>query len=66
MGCSDVDPHVAALDVLASAELLERLGAKVKVKLYPGLGHEVTEEELAEVRTLMAALTAKHEVEGSQ
>jgi phospholipase/carboxylesterase len=56
LGCSDVDPHVAAEDVLASAEVLRRLGGDVTVRLYPGLGHEVNEDELEHVRGLMRAL----------
>jgi predicted esterase len=54
-GCSDADPHVAAADVLASAEALRRLGGEVSVRLYPGLGHEVNGEELDHVRGIMRA-----------
>jgi phospholipase/carboxylesterase len=56
LGCSDVDPHVAAADVLASADVLRRLGGEVTATLYPGLGHEVNEDELDHVRGLMRAL----------
>jgi len=56
LGCSDVDPHVAAADVLASADVLRRLGGDVTARLYPGLGHEVNEDELDHVRGLMRAL----------
>ena len=61
LGCSDVDPHVAAADVLASADVLRRLGGDVTVRLYPGLGHEVNEDELEHVRGLMQALVAEEE-----
>jgi phospholipase/carboxylesterase len=56
LGCSDVDPHVAAADVLVSADVLRRLGGDVTARLYPGLGHEVNEDELDHVRGLMRAL----------
>jgi phospholipase/carboxylesterase len=56
LGCSDVDPHVAAADVLASADVLRRLGGDVTERLYPGLGHEVNGDELEHVRGLMQAL----------
>jgi predicted esterase len=65
LGCSDVDPHVAAADVLASAEVLRRLGGEVTVRLYPGLGHQVNEDELEHVRGLMRALLPG-EVSGSE
>ena len=62
LGCSDVDPHIPAGRVLETAEILERLGGKVTVKLYPGLGHEVNADELDHVRQMMAALPRREEV----
>src|SRR3954454_16886297 len=37
LGCSDVDPHIPLQRVLDSAEVLERLGAQVTTKIYPGM-----------------------------
>jgi predicted esterase len=65
LGCSDVDPHVAAADVLASGDVLRELGGDVTVRLYPGLGHLVNEDELEHVRGLMRALAPEAET-GSQ
>jgi phospholipase/carboxylesterase len=62
LGCSDVDPHIPARRVVESGEILERLGGKVTVKLYPGLGHEVNADELDHVRRLMAALPRRDKV----
>jgi phospholipase/carboxylesterase len=62
LGCSDVDPHIPARRVLETAGVLETLGGKVTVKLYPGMGHEVNEDELDHVRRLMAALPRRGEV----
>jgi predicted esterase len=56
LGCSDVDPHIPAQRVRETASALERQGARVTARLYPGLGHEVNEEELDHVRTLVDAL----------
>lgn len=53
LGCSDVDPHVAAADVTASADVFRRLGAEVTLRLYPGLGHTVNADELDAVRQVM-------------
>jgi phospholipase/carboxylesterase len=62
LGCSDVDPHIPAKRVLETAEILERLGGKVTVKLYPGLGHEVNADELDHLRQLMAALPRREKL----
>jgi predicted esterase len=56
LGCSDVDPHIPANRVRDSAAWLEKLGGEVTMRLYPGLGHEVNEDELEYVRTLMAGV----------
>jgi phospholipase/carboxylesterase len=62
LGCSDVDPHIPARRVKASGEILARLGGKVTVELYPGMGHEVNADELRRIRELMAALPRRDEV----
>ena len=56
LGCSDHDPHVAAADVVAAGRTLRRLGGEVTVRLYPGLGHAVDVDEIAQVRGLLAAI----------
>jgi predicted esterase len=55
LGCSDVDPHIPKDRVLESADSLRRQAAEVTVRLYPGMGHEVNEDELGEVRRLIDA-----------
>ena len=62
LGCSDVDPHIPAKRVIETGEILEKLGGKVTVKLYPGLGHTVNEDELDHVRQLMAALPRREKL----
>jgi phospholipase/carboxylesterase len=62
LGCSDVDPHIPAERVVDTGGILEKLGARVTVKLYPGLGHEVNQDELNHVREMMAALPRRDEV----
>ena len=56
LGCSDVDAHIPARRVIESAAVLTRMGAKVKSRLYPGMGHLVNEDEIAEVRAMMEAV----------
>lgn len=53
LGCSDVDPHIPAGRVRLSAEVLQRLNGDVTMRLYPGMGHTINEDELAAVRNLL-------------
>ena len=53
LGCSDIDGHIPARRILESAEVLERMGANVTAKLYPGMGHLVNEDEISHVRSMM-------------
>jgi predicted esterase len=55
LGCSDVDSHIPARRVRESAEVLEQLGGEVTLRLYPGMGHMVNDDEIASVRTMIAA-----------
>lgn len=52
-GCSDIDAHVPESRVRESAALCERMGAKVTLKIYPGMGHVVSDDEIAHARTLL-------------
>ena len=54
LGCSDVDPHIPLQRVWDSAAQLEKMGALVTVRIYPGMAHTVNDEELAIVHRMMA------------
>jgi predicted esterase len=56
LGCSDVDAHVPKTRVDESADVLERMGARVTRRIYPGMGHLVNEDELEFTRGLMRAV----------
>lgn len=56
LGCSDVDPHIPADRVRHSAEVLRRLHGNVTMKLYPGMGHLVNEDEIAAIRDVLAGV----------
>lgn len=58
LGCSDMDSHIPAERVRLSAEVLERLGGEVMMRLYPGMGHTIIEDELQAVRSMMALVPA--------
>ena len=53
LGCSDVDPHIPLQRVWDSAAQLEKMGALVTVRIYPGMAHTVNDEELAIVHRMM-------------
>ena len=55
LGCSDVDPHIPLARVHESAEVFRRLGANVIERIYPGMGHVVSDDELEVARTLLGA-----------
>ncbi|MFN2398640.1 MAG: alpha/beta hydrolase [Gemmatimonadaceae bacterium] len=58
LGCSEIDPHIPAARVRHSAEVLRGMSADVTMRLYPGMGHTVNEEELELVRSMLADLVA--------
>jgi predicted esterase len=54
LGCSDVDAHIPADRVTRSAEILRGLDADVTLRLYPGLGHTVNDDEIRFIRDALA------------
>ena len=53
VGCSDLDPHIPVERVHETARELERLGANVDERIYPGLGHTVIDDEIDAARTIV-------------
>jgi predicted esterase len=58
LGCSDVDGHIPARRVRETADVLGRLGGDVTMRLYPGMGHLVNEDEIQAVRAILTAALA--------
>lgn len=56
LGTSDPDPHVPRSRVEQSAAVLERMGARVTTRVYPGMGHTVNQDELDSTREMMDRL----------
>lgn len=48
IGSSDPDAHVPVERVYASEEVLKKLNADVKVKIYKGMGHTINTDEIEE------------------
>jgi predicted esterase len=59
LGCSDVDPHIPMARVLESADVLRYMGARVTMRLYPGMGHTVNADELDAVRSMFRGLPVR-------
>ncbi|HSS92422.1 MAG TPA: dienelactone hydrolase family protein [Candidatus Dormibacteraeota bacterium] len=55
LGCSDVDPYIPKERVIETGQVLQRMGADATVRLYPGMAHTVIEDEIEEVRKIVAA-----------
>jgi predicted esterase len=56
LGCSDVDPYIGKDRVIEASEVLQRMGADVTLRLYPGMAHTVSGEEIAAVRALVESI----------
>ena len=52
-GCSDVDAHVPKARVDESAAALSRMGAAVTERIYPGMGHLISEDEILHARAVL-------------
>ena len=53
LGAGDPDPHVPWERVEETASVLGRLGGRVDLRRYPGLGHTINRDELAAARALV-------------
>jgi predicted esterase len=56
LGCSDRDAHVPESRVRETADVLSRMGADVTLRIYPGMGHLVNDDELAFARRLLDSI----------
>lgn len=56
LGCSDVDPHIRKDRVIEAAGVFTRMGAQVTMRLYPGMGHTVSQDEIDSVREIVEAV----------
>jgi predicted esterase len=53
LACSDVDAHIPLERVHESTKVFRALGSVVDERIYPGMGHTVTDEEIDLVRKLL-------------
>ena len=53
LGCSDIDAHIPLERVNESADVFRRMGAAVDERIYKGMGHTISGDELQAVRGLL-------------
>jgi predicted esterase len=53
LGTSDPDPHVPIARVEETREVLDRMGASVDLRRYPGMPHTINEDEIDAARELI-------------
>jgi predicted esterase len=58
IGCSDRDAHVPEARARETAEVFARLGADVTLRIYPGMGHVVNDDEIAFAQGLLDAVSS--------
>ncbi len=56
LGCSDADPHVPKGRVEHTAQVFQRLGGDVTLRLYPNMGHVINQDEMDFIRGMMKRL----------
>ena len=54
LGCGDSDPHLPKRRVDETAAVFTRLGAAVTQRVYPGLGHAMSPDEIDVARKMIA------------
>jgi predicted esterase len=59
LGCSDRDPHIPLARVEETAEVLKEMGGDVTKRIYPAMGHTVSEDEIEFVRRLMGEVAPR-------
>jgi phospholipase/carboxylesterase len=55
IGNSNIDPHIPLKRCEDSADLLTRMGADVKLSIYPDMGHYINNQEIAEANLILAS-----------
>lgn len=56
IGSSDPDSHVPVERVRETADVFTRMGARVDLQIYPGMGHTITLDEIDRAKAVLANL----------
>ncbi|MBX3072068.1 MAG: hypothetical protein KF883_16300 [Thermomicrobiales bacterium] len=58
LGCSNVDAHIPEARVLETGDVLQRMGGAVDMRIYPGMGHTINQDELMAARGIVDQVIA--------
>ena len=58
LACGDADEHIPESRVRESAAVMEALGARTDVRIYPGLGHSIVGDQLDALRDMLDMVRA--------
>jgi len=58
LGCSDADFHIPKERVIETSQILSDLGCDVTMRLYPGLGHTLNQDEINHGQAMISSLMA--------
>lgn len=53
LGCSDIDPHIPEARVRETAEILAGMEGRVSLRIYPGMGHTINQDEIDAVVSML-------------
>jgi phospholipase/carboxylesterase len=53
LGSGDPDPHIPVERVIASSEIFKKMNADITLKIYTGLGHTISKEEIDEANNVV-------------
>jgi phospholipase/carboxylesterase len=56
LGCSDVDSHIPAERVHETDRIFKTLGADVRTTIYPGMGHQINDDEIRQINDILATI----------
>lgn len=56
LGCSDVDSHIPVARVHLTTSVLERMGGVVDERIYPGMGHDINDDEVRAASAMLASI----------
>ena len=57
LGTSDPDPHVPFARVEETRDVLQRMGATVELRRYPGMPHTINQDEVEACRMMVREMT---------
>lgn len=54
LGCSDIDSHIPLHRVQDTDRVFKELGADVRTTIYPGMGHQINDDEIRQINEVLS------------